>query len=91
MADDRELGFEFSYPTASSAQFSRLRRRLARTQSVVDVVLAQPFRQRDRVDAQFDSGLFGGFACPDQCDCSGPELGGISTWHVDQPFGKAAG
>jgi hypothetical protein len=55
----------------------------------VDAVLLDPFRQRDRMDAQLSGGLLLLFASSDQGDSPGTELGGIGMWHGVQPLEEA--
>lgn len=74
LAHDRQLGFHFSDPTASRAQLSRFTRRHPGSCAAVDVVLLDPFGQRDGMNAEIISGLFLGLAGAHERDHAGPEL-----------------
>jgi hypothetical protein len=89
LADDLELGLQLADSSPRCTQLCGLLRNPARTPFVVDVVLAQPLRQRDQMDAEVNGGLLLFFSCPHQRDGAGAELSGVGAGHVRQPFVKA--
>ncbi len=90
LPDDREFAFEFVYPPTRGTQLGRLGRGRAGPNAPVDLVLAQPLRQRHRVNAQLDGRLLGLLAGTHQRDRSRTELRRVGTRHDAQPFVKAA-
>src|SRR5690606_19594750 len=55
---------------------------------VVDIVLADPVRERDRMDAEFDGGLLGLFTGTDERYSASTKLRRIGTGHDYEPSGS---
>ena len=55
---------------------------------MVDVVLPDPIRERDRVDAEFEGGLLGLFASAHKRDSTSTKLRRRGAWHVNEPSGS---
>ncbi len=55
---------------------------------MVDVVLPDPIRERDSVDAEFDGSLLGLFTGTHERDSTSTKLRRIGTGHEDEPSGS---
>ena len=71
-----------------AAKLRGLRGRDAGPATVVDVVLADPVRQLDRVDAEIDGGLLGLLASTHERHSTSTKLRRIGTWQEHEPFGS---
>src|SRR5690606_9619419 len=79
---------ELTDAASRCTQFRRFRGRDTGPAAVVDIVLAAPVRERDRMDAEFDGGLLGLFTGTDERYSASTKLRRIGTGHDYEPSGS---
>jgi len=89
VADDRELLLKLADPAPGRPELSRFLGAAPGPAALIDVVLAQPGMERDRVDTKISRGLLDLAALTHESDRSCTELRRVGAGHSGEPSMKA--